>query len=238
MKRPAFYAPTGSVWADLVAILHPPYTAWHLSYVVVGASVAPHLVWNRLAGTLLAFLLGTGVAAHALDELKGRPLGTSLGNGLLRGLAAVGLGGALVVAGVGTVVISPMVILWAAVGTTLAVGYALEWPGWLHTTTGFALAWGGFPVMVGYWAQTESLSVGAAVVAGAATLASAAQRTLSTPARHVRRRVDHAELHMQTAEAVEVWEEGRLLATWERPLHLLAWAMVALAVGLLVAKTG
>ena len=56
----------------------PPYTAWHLSYVVIGASLAPHVYPTRLWATLAAFFLAVGVAAHALDELHGRPLGTAI----------------------------------------------------------------------------------------------------------------------------------------------------------------
>jgi hypothetical protein len=60
-------------WRDLVTILHPPYTAWHLSYVAIGAAIAPTFVLWRLAVALGAFLLALGVACHALDELEGRP---------------------------------------------------------------------------------------------------------------------------------------------------------------------
>jgi hypothetical protein len=236
MKNPAFYAKPGTRLGDLVAILHPPYTMWHLSYVAMGAALASTLDWQRLIGTLVAFFFGTGVAAHALDELKGRPLRTTLSDQLLWALGVTGLAAALVVAAVGASVISPWVWGWAVIGSLLAVGYALEQPPWLHTTTGFALAWGGFPVLVGFWAQTEMLSVGAVLLAAAASLVTAAQRVLSTPARHVRRRVDRAELHLEKTDAVEIWDEAQVLATWERPLRLLAWSMVALAAGLILAR--
>lgn len=236
VKNPAYYAKPGSTAGDLLAMLHPPYTAWHLSFVAMGAALAPTLDWQRLLGTLVAFFLGTGVAAHSLDELKGRPLGTKLSDGVLWGLGVIGLGGALVVAAFGATVISPWVWLWAGIGCLLATGYALERPTWLHTTTGFAVAWGGFPVLVGFWAQTETVTAGAVLLAIAASLVSAAQRVLSTPARHVRRQVDRAELHLEKTDAVEVWDEATVLATWERPLRLLAWSMVALAAGLVLAR--
>jgi len=63
---------------DWVTLLHPPYTAWHLSYVAIGAALAPHFVAWRLGGTLVAFFLAVGVGAHALDELAGRPLQTGI----------------------------------------------------------------------------------------------------------------------------------------------------------------
>src|SRR3954468_19847712 len=72
LDRPAFYALRPGGWRDLLTLLHPPYTAWHLSYVALGAVAAPELHGDRLAATLLAFFLGVGVCAHALDELNGR----------------------------------------------------------------------------------------------------------------------------------------------------------------------
>jgi hypothetical protein len=236
VKRPAYYAPTGSGPGDLIALLHLPYTAWHLAYVAIGASLAPRVDLFVLAGTLLAFFFGLGFAAHALDELKGRPLRTGLSDRALGGLALLGIAGAAAVSAVGSVVISPWVWAWTVSGTLLAVGYALEWPRWLHTTTGFALAWGGFPVLVGYWAQTQSISPAVIAVALAAALLSAAQRTLSTPARYLRRQVDHAELQAAKGGVFETWDEARVLSTWERPLRLLAWTVVTLAIGLVWAK--
>src|SRR3981081_2746642 len=95
LERPAFYALRPGGWRDLLTLLHPPYTAWHLSYVAIGAAVAPHFYGYRLVWTLVAFLLGVGVAAHALDELRDRPLGTRLSDRALVVLAALSLAGAM-----------------------------------------------------------------------------------------------------------------------------------------------
>src|SRR6476659_11389166 len=95
LERPAFYALRPGGWRDLVTLLHPPYTAWHLSYVAIGAAVAPTLHGDRLAAALGAFFLAVGVGAHALDELNGRPLGTRLSDRVLIGLAAVSIVGAV-----------------------------------------------------------------------------------------------------------------------------------------------
>ena len=38
-SRPAFYALQPGGWRDYVTLLHPPYTAWHLSYVAIGAAL-------------------------------------------------------------------------------------------------------------------------------------------------------------------------------------------------------
>ena len=85
--RPAFYALRSGGFRDYVTLLHPPYTLWHLSYVVVGAGLAPHFHLDRLVWAVAAFFLAMGVAAHALDELKGRPLRTQIPTGVLAALA-------------------------------------------------------------------------------------------------------------------------------------------------------
>lgn len=229
-QRPAFYAPTGSVIGDIASLLHVPYTLWHLSYVPIGAALAPTLDWEILGGTLVAFAVGLGIGAHSLDEVRSRPLGTRLSD---RALWLLGIGAmaiSLGIAVVGAVVVSPWVALWGVAGVLLAVGYALEWPV-LHTDLGFGLAWGAFPVLVGFWAQTQTISASAVVVAAVATLLSLAQRALSTPARFVRRRTEQS---VVSFDGDREWERVELLQTWEKPLRLLTWTTVALAVGLLL----
>src|SRR5436305_7387111 len=105
LKRPAFYALQPGGWRDLITLLHPPYTAWHLSYVALGAAAAPTLHADRLAAALGAFFLAVGISAHALDELNGRPLRTRMGRRSLIALAVGGLAGALAIGVVGCVVV-------------------------------------------------------------------------------------------------------------------------------------
>src|ERR671925_941821 len=90
----AFYARRGGRWAQWYTLLHPPYTAWHLSYVLIGASLAPGVDIRRLAATLVAFFLAVGVAAHALDELHGRPLRTTMADATLIIAAVISMLGA------------------------------------------------------------------------------------------------------------------------------------------------
>lgn len=233
MNQPAFYARTGTPGRDLVALLHPPYTVWHLSYVAIGAAIAPRVDWVHLAGTVLAFLFGMGIGAHSLDELHDRPLGTTLSRATLFTLAIVGLSAAAGLAVAGAFLISPWVAVWGAAGVLLAIGYPLETPGWLHTDIGFALSWGGFPVLVGFWAQTQTMSWPAVLLAAVATLLSMTQRSLSTPARFVRRRTVEAGASFDLGSNSEQWTRDRLLRTWERPLRLLGWGMTLLAIALL-----
>lgn len=227
---PAFYARTGSTTGDLLTLMHWPYTAWHLSYVVIGAAFAPEIDTVTLAGTLLAFLFGLGVGAHALDELYDRPLGTGLSPTVLRALGWGGLaaGGGLAVAG--AILVSPWTLIWGALGILLVATYTLEWVSWVHSNLGFALLWAAFPVLVGYWAQAESIGLPVIFAAAAATALSVTQRHLSTPARHVRRRARDA----SAIVGDEHWDRQRLLDSWEHPLRSLAVAHVLLAVALLL----
>ena len=97
MSRPAFYALAPGGWRDYVTLLHLPYTAWHLSYVAIGAALAPDPAGGRLLAALAAFFLALGIGAHALDELNGRPLRTRISDRALIVLAAGSIGGAVAI---------------------------------------------------------------------------------------------------------------------------------------------
>src|SRR4051812_26652091 len=90
-RRPAFYASRAARWGDWWTVLHPPYTAWHLSYVIIGAALAPHVDTVRLLATVLAFFAAVGIAAQALDELHGHPLRTRIPDAALVAATAIGL---------------------------------------------------------------------------------------------------------------------------------------------------
>src|SRR5207344_3398137 len=99
--RPSWYALETGGWRDYVTLLHPPYTAWHLSYVVIGGCLASVVSWQRLGAVVTAFALAVGVGAHALDELNGRPLQTKIPDGVLAALAGVSIAGACAIGIVG-----------------------------------------------------------------------------------------------------------------------------------------
>jgi hypothetical protein len=192
--RPAFYALRPGGWRDLVTVLHPPYTLWHVSNVAIGAAAAPHIHAGRLAAAIGAFFLAVGVGAHALDELNGRPLGTQLSERTLLALGAGGLGGALAIGVAGIVFVSPTLLPLVLFGGFIAPAYNLEWLGGrLHTDFWLAASWGGFSALTGWWVNSLGLhSVREAIAACAAVLAcfflTTVQRRLSTPVRELRRR--------------------------------------------------
>jgi hypothetical protein len=237
-SRPAFYAAAPGGWRDWWTLLHPPYTAWHLSYVVIGACLAPHTDALRLAGTVLAFFCAVGVAAHALDEVHGHPLRTRIPDAALWLAAGAGLMGAVVLGLIGLARVGPGLVPFIVVGPVLVVGYNLElFGGRLHTDVAFALAWGTFPVVTGYFAQAERIDLVALLGGVAAFALSYAQRSLSTPARLVRRRVTRVEgaLAMDDGTVLKL-SDRTLLEPLEEALHALSWSTVTFAIALAVAR--
>jgi hypothetical protein len=225
-------------WRDLVTLLHPPYTAWHLSYVALGAVAAPTLHADRLGAALGAFLLAVGVAAHALDELNGRPLKTALTRLTLITLSVLGLAGAVAIGIVGIVVVSPLLAPLVVAGVFLALAYNLELAqGRFHTDAWFAIAWGGFPAFTGYFANSLAIRPAGVAVAAGCCLLSVAQRRLSTPARELRRHT--AEItgtqRLQDGDVVEL-TAARLAEPLEGALSAMWLALVLLAVGLVAVR--
>jgi len=238
MERPAFYAARPGGWRDWGTRLHPPYTAWHLSYVAIGACLAPNTDGTRLLATLLAFFLAVGVAAHALDELHGHPLHTAIPDAWLIGLGAVGLLMACALGLVGVTTVGPGLLAFIAIGPLLVLGYNLElFGGWIHTDLGFAVAWGAFPVLVGYFVQAGRVDLTAVFAALGASGLSLAQRSLSTPARALRRQAASVDGRITLRDGSEhALDTSALLQPLERALGTLSWAMVALALALVTSR--
>jgi len=236
--RPAFYALAPGGWRDYVTLLHPPYTAWHLSYVAIGACLAPTLYEGRLAAAAAAFFLAMGISAHALDELNGRPLQTRIPRNVLIALSVVPLLGAVAIGIAGAIAFDGWLLVFVAVGAALVPVYNLElFGGAIHNGWGFGLAWGAFPLLTGYFACAGTVSWVALLAAAYATLMSYAQRVLSTPVRNLRRRVARVEGTIELRDGGHERVTGETLAAApERALQVLAAANVALAVALLVLR--
>jgi hypothetical protein len=235
--KPAYYAARSGGWRDWWTLLHPPYTGWHLSYAVIGASLAPRVHTSRLIATVLAFFLAVGLAAHALDELHGRPLRTRIPSWALVLVAVVGLAGAVVLGVFGVLRVGWTLIPFMVAGPVLVVGYNAEF--FLHSDFGFAFAWGAFPLLTAYVAQAATLSVAAVLGAAAAYALSYAQRTLSTPARDLRRRVTSVSgtVTYSSGRVADLSTEA-LLRPLERALRAASWAIMLFAAALATARLG
>jgi hypothetical protein len=237
-RRPAFYASRAGGWSDWWTLLHPPYTAWHLSYVVIGACLAPRVDVSRMIATLIAFFAAVGIAAHALDELHGHPLRTHIRDSALVAATTIGLVVAVALGIVGISRVGTVLIPFIVVGPALVLAYNLElFGGRFHTDITFAAAWGAFPLLTAYVAQTGDVGVAALLGAAAAFALSYAQRSLSTPARLIRRRV-HRVAGSLTLEdgTMQSLDPETLLAPLERALRALSWATIALAAAFATAR--
>ena len=236
--RPAFYALERGGWRDYLTLLHAPYSLWHLSYVVIGATLAPEWRPARLALTLAAFFLAVGVGAHALDELNGRPLRTSIPAGTLVGLAAASIGGAVAIGIVGAALYDPWLIVFVGFGAFVVLAYNLELvSGRFHSDRWFALAWGGFPLLTAYFAAAERIRPEATVAALFASLLSLAQRILSTQVRTVRRRVASVSGTIELSDGrTEPLTSEALMRAPEQALRVLTASTIALAVALVLLR--
>jgi len=248
MAKVAWYDVKWKGWLrDIVILLHPPYTIWHLAYVVIGAAMAPRMNWGTLLWTLLAFFLGMGICAHCADELKGRPLKTKIPGFILALAGGLSLGGAVIIGlTVGlqqTIWIFPCVIF----GAFIVFAYNLEsFKGFFHTDFWFGFAWGAFPAITAYLAQAHTVSPVIVLVAAACLLYSMAQRKLSTQVRFFRRRVSVVEgcffesQDFPVVPSTPCWGQSHnltkevIIQPPEVALKLMTWTVVAAAVGLVL----
>ena len=191
-----------------------------------------------LLATLLAFFGAVGLAAHALDELNGRPLRTSIPSSRLVIAATAGLALAIGLGVGGVYRVGLVLVPFLVVGPLLVVGYNLELGrGMFHNDIGFGATWGAFPVLVAYVGQTGSLSLAAAMAAAGAMAMSMAQRSLSSPARVLRRRVVLVQGQARFCDGrVLDLDEASLLAPLERALKAMSWAVVFISGALAVAR--
>jgi hypothetical protein len=236
--RPAFYALRSGGWRDYVTLLHPPYTLWHLSYVAIGASFAPHVHEDRLLWALAAFALALGIGGHALDELNGRPLRTQIPSRILGGLAAVSIAGAVAIGISAALAWGLWLLAFVAAGGFLVCAYNLElFSGLFHSDRWFALAWGAFPLLTGYFAEAQKLTVEALLAAAFATWLSSAQRSLSTQVRWARRSVTAVQGALELADGTrEPVTRTTLMRAPELALRALTASVTALAAALLVLR--
>jgi heme O synthase-like polyprenyltransferase len=236
--RPAFYALREGSWRDYITLLHPPYTVWHLSYVVLGAAAAPHVYLDRTAGVVLAFFLAVGLGAHALDEFHHRPLGTHISNFSLLGITSVSLAGALAIGVIATLTINLLTMPFLIFGIFSVIVYNLElWNGRFHSDLYFGLAWGAFPALTGYWANSGNLTTQALLISLACLLLSLAQRTLSKQVRELRRKTKSIQGSVEFTDGrIENIDTPYLLSVPEKALRFLSISVVLLASGWLAAR--
>ena len=230
---PAFYATRGGGWRDYWTLLHPPYTIWHLSYVLLGAAIAPSPDPKIVAGALVAFGLAVGVGSHAFDELQGRPLRTKIPSPVLVAMGTTALLVAVAIGLVGATMFGPVFLLFVAAGASVVVLYGFEVP-FVHSDVGFAVGWGAFPVAATAYA-TGAHPVPTILAALAAALMSLAQRRLSTRARLIRRRAVSVSGEIVYSDgSKESIDAPSLIGAGEGALSILWVALLAVSLAVLL----
>jgi hypothetical protein len=242
-QRPAFYALRPGGWRDLITVLHPPYTAWHLANVAFGAAAATQIHTDRFVATLAAFFLAVGVSAHTLDELNGRPLKTELSDRTLIVLASVSLAGAVGIGVAGCIIVSATLIPFVLAGAFFVVAYNFElFGGRFHTAFWLAFAWAAFPALTSWWVNTLTLDSFRADVAGALVAAGcfglvSVQRTLSTPVRRLRRATASVTGEQRLDDGTVIpLTVAEISGPLDASLRGLSWAVVVLSIGLVVIR--
>ena len=227
----------------MVTLLHPPYTAWHLSYVVFGAVAARHIYPDRFLATLVAFFLAVGVAAHAFDERYNRPLKTQLADRTLTALACMSLVAAVGIGIAGVVTVSATLAPFVVVGGFLVLAYNLElWGGRFHNSFWFAAGWGAFPALTSWWANTTAIHDVSDVLAGSMAVAgcfamSVVQNRLSVPLRRLRRKTVSVVGEQRLADGQSLaLSIPTLMAPLEAALKTISIALVALSIGMVALR--
>jgi hypothetical protein len=236
--RPAFYALGGGRVGEALTLLHPPYTAWHLSYFAIGAAVAPHLHVGRLLWGLAAFALAVGVSAHAFDELHDRPLRTSFADRTLLGFGGAALLGAVGIGVAGVLTVSAWLAPLVLAGAVFLPAYNLELAGGrFHSDMWFAIGWGAFPAFTGYFVNAEKVALPGVLIALGCLALSVAQRRLSSQARELRRRTVAVSGTRTLGDgSTEALSLGGLLKPLDGALAALSLAMVLTACALVAAR--
>ncbi|MHB8566126.1 MAG: UbiA prenyltransferase family protein [Nitrososphaerales archaeon] len=236
--KPSWYSVDGTSFiSDILNLLHPPYTLWHLSYVLIGVALAPQIFLSRSIAVLVAFFLGLGVGAHALDETMGNPLQTRLSRLQLYAIGSLSLGAAMIIGVYYALTVSYLLFAFVAVESFFALAYNLEsFQKRFHNTVVFALSWGTIPFLAGYFVNALSFSPAILLMGVAVGLLTVVQKTLSTQARKIRRKMKPVEgLQLRDGEILKTSSE-EIVKPSEVSLKILSLTIFLIAIALLLQK--
>lgn len=206
-----------------INMLFIPYTVMNASYVVIGSMLSSAVRWDRAAALVAVYLLAVGVSAHALDAMgPNKPWGTALTNRQLTFLAGASLGPALAVGGYYAVAYAPWLLAVGVVELFFLFAYNLNlFDSRFHSDGWFAFSWGFLPVVSGYVAQTNGISLAVLAAAIFALATSYLEITASRP---------YKALRMAPGAPVEQ------IRSFERILQAVVVCTVAVAAALLLLR--
>jgi hypothetical protein len=214
-----------------------------LSYVLIGAVISPSFYPNRVALTLLAYFLGLGLSAHALNELNARHWGMALGKRELQVLFVAPLIGALMIGAYGISVlfdasdslVAPLVLLgFILLETFFLFAYNIDLSGGrFHTDLSFAFSWGALPVLISHYTNALTIGLDAVLVALAMAATAALEINLSRWCKDYRRRSPITEIRFTDSTTLSL-STSQLIARPEKSLKMIVVAVDLIAIGLLV----
>jgi hypothetical protein len=236
--KPAWYSSKNSgIVSDFINLLHPPYTLWHLSYVIIGVAISPIIYLDRSIAVLVAFFLGLGLGAHALDETMGNPLRTKISKTKLYIIGFVSFSAAVSIGLYYVLELSLLIFPFVAIESFFAIAYNLEiFKKRFHTDIVFAISWGSIPFLTGYFVNSLSLSLSSLVMALGIGLLTYVQRTLSTQARLFRRRINEVEsINLVNGERIPMTSQ-EIISPAEKSLKALTIMIFALSIALILSR--
>jgi len=162
-------------------LLYLPYTSMVLSYVVIGAAIAPVMHFDRLAATLAAYFLGVGLSAHYLNEASTARAGTKISRRKLLAISLLALSGALFIGVYYALTVSLPLFVFVFVETFFLFSYNVRSFMWgrFHNDFWFSLSWGSLPVLTSYFVNALTITPSGLVMSVVAGLTAGIQARLS-----------------------------------------------------------
>jgi hypothetical protein len=241
----AWYAQSGSKIRELYTVLHLPYTSMVLSYVLIGAVLSPTLFVDRLGLTVLAYFLGLGISAHALNELNARHWGTALGKRDLEIAFLSPLIAALCIGAYGVYVLyhadgellHPSVLLvFIVLETFFLFAYNLNYSkGKFHNDISFAFSWAFLPFLTSYYVNSLTVTIGSVLIGLSLAATAMIEINLSRWCKDFRRRSNVKEIRFEDDTFLRSTTEG-LIENPEKALKLIVIAVDLLGIGLLIRR--
>ena len=241
-----WYARHGGKIKEFYTVLHLPYTSMVLSYVLIGAALSPTLFVDRLVFTLLAYFLGLGIAAHALNELNARHWGTSLSKADLQiaflfslvGALSIGLYGVEVLynASSGSRLPPSILALLIVLETFFLFAYNTNYAGGrFHNDLSFAFAWAFLPFLTSYFVNSLIIPIGAVLIGLALAATGMIEINLSRWCKSFRRKSNVVDVRFEDGSLMPI-STARLIRNPERALKLIVIAVGLLGIGLLLVR--
>jgi hypothetical protein len=226
----AWYALGGNKVREFYTIMHLPYTSMVLSYTLVGAMLSPAIYFDRAILTVLAYFLGLGLSAHALNELHATHWAHALSESELTILFALPLVGAVSIGAYGIArlfavtrsILPPLILVtFILLEIFFLFGYNTgAFGGRFHGDASFAFSWAFLPTLVSYYVNALTITVAALFVALAMAATAGIEINLSRWCKEWRRRGALSELQFadETRRRMNTLE---LVAQPEKALKLI-----------------